>query len=471
MLWPAMLATSLAAPAAYLGALVALNGRQRAQEPPLVRGALPFLGMALPFGRDARALLERERARHGEVFTLFVGGQRMTFLADPMSLPAFLKAKQLRFSPIVDEVSDKAFEIPAIRAYEHIEALERSARDYLKGEHLGPLTTRMDAQLCELLPSFAARGEVDLYRFTWDLMFAAGARAVFGTGMDSPDLARAFETFDEAFPLMVAGAPKLLIKRGTEALEQLAQGMATMPEDTSGWVAQREALLTEMDPLLRGRLQSSVLWAAQANTIPAAYWAIAYLIAHPEAEAVVREELDQLMAGEGEAGDDALTPDRLGALRMLDSTIKEALRLSTGSLTLRRVMEDFVLETPGGNWALREGDRVCVAPFLTHYDPEIFPDPNTYRYDRFYIAQGVKQFHKGGQRVPIPLMPFGAGVSMCPGRFFALNEIKLFVARLLTQLDIERVEPSAPLPGFDHSRVGLGIYPPAGELRVRLKLR
>ena len=128
----------------------------------------------------------------------------------------------------------------------------------------------------------------------------------------------------------------------------------------------------------------------------------------------------------------ALPVETLGELRMLDSAIREALRLSSGSLTVREVLESFTLETRGGSYDIRKGDRVCLAPFITHRDPEIFEDPLAYRHDRFYIASGVKQFFKGGARVPLPLMPFGAGVSMCPGRFFAINEIKLFVALALS---------------------------------------
>ena len=428
-----------------------------------MRGALPFLGLALPFGRDAMGLLERERERHGDVFTLFIGGQRMTFIADPMSVPAVLKAKRLRFAPIADEVADKAFGIPKIRELAAMEALERTAKDYLKGRYLGSMTVRMETELRALLPSFVkGRERLELYRFIWDLMFAAGARAVFGTGKDTPAIAEAFETFDREFPLMVAGAPSFMVKRGEAALVELSRELSSFADDASGWLNEREALLGDQDPLDRGRLQTTILWAAQANTIPACYWSLAYLLRHPEARAAVLRELEGVDTRD-------LEPDKLGELRMLDSAIREALRLSTGSLTIRRVMEDFVLETPVGDHALREGDRVCLAPFLFHHDPAIFPEPHRYIHDRFYVAEGVKQFFKQGKRVPIPLMPFGAGVSMCPGRFFALNEIKLFVALILTQLDLELVDPEAELPGFDHSRVGLGIYPPATGLDVKLR--
>lgn len=39
-------------------------------EPPLDKGALPWLGHALDFGRDAAKFLARMKEKHGDVFTV-----------------------------------------------------------------------------------------------------------------------------------------------------------------------------------------------------------------------------------------------------------------------------------------------------------------------------------------------------------------------------------------------------------------
>ncbi len=465
MLWPTIAATCLLVPTGYWGTLLAVNGRRRRDEPPLLRGALPFLGKALAFGRDGMALLAQARERHGDVFTLYIGGQRMTFVLDPLSVPAILKAEQLSFAPIADDVVDKGFGLARVRELAGFEELERISKIYLKGTHLRTLTGGMEEELRRLLPRHVeGRQSLDLYRFIWDLMFAAGNTALFGQRRDGEEFARAFAEFDDAFPLMVAGLPRFLVKRGAAGLDHLAATLATESSDASEWVQRRNVLFdaAELSPDDRGRLQTTVLWAAQANTLPATFWAVAHVLRDPEAQAAIRRELDSVDV-------DALTTETLDSMRVLDSAIRESLRLSSGSLTVRRVMADFMLETPGGRWALREGDRVCIAPYLYHRDPEIFEEPERYRYGRFLSERGAKQFFKNGTRVPMPLMPFGAGVSMCPGRHFAINEIKLLTALLLSQVDLELAEPEAELPGFDLSRVGLGIYPPAEDLQVRVR--
>lgn len=461
-------AAGLALPASYVGAMLALNGRRRAGEPPLIRGAVPGLGVALGFGRHATNFVMRTRERYGETFTLFIGGQRMTFVLDPMSTPAVLKSPHLSFHPISDKVLATAFKLSALRDGRDLdlEAIEDLARSRLKGDALAAMTAAMAENLratvpAALPPTYETRG---LYRLVWDLMFAAGTDALFGRGLANEALARAFATFDEQFPLMVAGLPSALIKKGNAALDTLAAA-PPMGETPSAWIRDRHPHFDGVAPEIYGRAQASIMWAVNANTIPATFWSLYYLLRDEAGLTAVREELAELSDTQREQLD---TPT-LDGLRMLDSSIREALRLSSGSMTIREALDDFELETRDGTWSIRKGDRVVLAPFITHRDPEIYPDPECYQADRFFIERGVKQFFKGGKRVPLPLMPFGAGVSMCPGRFFAINEIKLFVARALLDWEIE--VSAAPAPDFDFSRAGLGIYPPVHDVEVRARRR
>lgn len=64
-------------------------------------------------------------------------------------------------------------------------------------------------------------------------------------------------------------------------------------------------------------------------------------------------------------------------------------------------------------------------------------------------------------------MPFGSGNTKCPGRFFALNEIKQYLAVLLMYLDMEIVEDK--FVGLDNSRVGLGVLLPNSDIDFRFR--
>ncbi|MCR9164413.1 MAG: cytochrome P450 [Nannocystaceae bacterium] len=453
---------SLLAPLGYWTALRAINGRRREGEPPLVRGHVPFVGVAASFGRDATSFVQACQAEHGDVFTVFLAGNRMTFVLDPLSTPAVLKAKQLDFHPISDDVLAKAFKLHQPRTRIDLEEIEAIGRTRLRGERLTSLSSRMSARLEQLVPDAfdASWSSTQLYQVVWDIMFRAGTEALFGDDTVTDDLRADFEAFDEQFPLMVAGVPKALARDGHEALERLTR--AKLPgNDPSHWIRDRQPIIDTLPAAERGRLRLPALWAIHANTIPATFWSLYWLLRSEAGLSAIREELAEVCpSGVPEVAD-------LDALTKLDSAIREALRLSSGSLTLRQVLEDFELQTESGRYAIRKGDRVCLAPFITHRDPGVFDDPLTYRYDRFYSAEGRKQFYKDGKRVPLPLMPFGAGSSMCPGRFFALNEIKLFLAIALSRWDIELADD--PEPPFEFGRAGLGIYPPAHDVGARIR--
>lgn len=455
---------ALLAPLGYWTALRVINGRRRDGEPPLVSGFVPFVGVAVSFGKNATAFVQECQAEHGDVFTLFVAGNRMTFVLDPLSTTAVLKAKQLDFHPVSDDVLAKAFKLYDVRSRVDLEEIETIGRTRLRGEHLTSLSSRMGARLEQLIPETFddSWSSTQLYKVVWDVMFRAGTEALFGDGTVNEDLRADFETFDQRFPLMVAGVPKAFARDGHEALERLTH--AKLPgHDPSHWIRDRQPLIDALPESERGRLRLPALWAIHANTIPATFWSLYWLLRSQDGLAAICEELTEVCpSGVPQIAE-------LDKLHKLDSAIREALRLSSGSLTVRHVLEDFVLETESGHHAIRKGDRVCLAPFVSHRDPGVFDDPLTYQYDRFYSAEGRKQFYKDGQRVPLPLMPFGAGSSMCPGRFFALNEIKLFLAIALSFWDIDLADD--PEPSYEFGRAGLGIYPPAHDVGARIRAK
>jgi cytochrome P450 len=69
-----------------------------------------------------------------------------------------------------------------------------------------------------------------------------------------------------------------------------------------------------------------------------------------------------------------------------------------------------------------------------------------------------KQWTKNGERVHFFMLPFGGGKSMCPGRYFAINEFKITVGTLLAWFDLELL--SNEVPPIDPSRTGFGTASP-----------
>lgn len=64
-------------------------------------------------------------------------------------------------------------------------------------------------------------------------------------------------------------------------------------------------------------------------------------------------------------------------------------------------------------------------------------------------------------------LPFGGGVTHCPGRRFARNEVKTVAVCVLATLRLELRPGQAP-PQFDGARAGIGIFPPKNDVLVSI---
>jgi len=74
--------------------------------------------------------------------------------------------------------------------------------------------------------------------------------------------------------------------------------------------------------------------------------------------------------------------------------------------------------------------------------------------------------------------PFGGGINMCPGRFFAKQEILIAIAVMVLRYEIEFVENIDRKGkriereiGIDPAGAGAGALFPDGDLRCRIRTR
>lgn len=74
-----------------------------------------------------------------------------------------------------------------------------------------------------------------------------------------------------------------------------------------------------------------------------------------------------------------------------------------------------------------------------HFDPDIYPDPLTYNPDRF-APEEVSKRHN------FSFLPFGEGPRVCIGERFAVVEIKLALAKILTSYEFTLDRSKTPVP-------------------------
>lgn len=149
----------------------------------------------------------------------------------------------------------------------------------------------------------------------------------------------------------------------------------------------------------------------------------------------------------------------------LAAVLEETLRLTFGSMSIRKVAVPTVL----GTKMLKPGNPVMIPMRQLHYNESAFGG-NAGQFD-------AERFLKDPSLNKSPsYKPFAGGVTYCPGRFLAKREVLVFVATLLHRFDIEvsnggsEKEGRRP-PQIDHVSPNLGVMPPVKgtELYIRLK--
>jgi cytochrome P450 len=92
-----------------------------------------------------------------------------------------------------------------------------------------------------------------------------------------------------------------------------------------------------------------------------------------------------------------------------------------------------VEETSVAGYTLKVGHNVVCPSYVQHRLPEYFGDAT----DKFEPERFIKPvLEKGAPANPKMVRAFGGGVSLCPGRFFASNEVLSYAASALWRFDM-----------------------------------
>jgi cytochrome P450 len=155
----------------------------------------------------------------------------------------------------------------------------------------------------------------------------------------------------------------------------------------------------------------TLLVAGHETTATSLAWAVERLCRHPEKLARLRAEAE---AGEDDA--------------YLTATIQETLRLRPViSIVLRRLTEPVEI----GGYELPAGISVAPSIYLAHRNPEVYPDPEAFKPERFLDnPPGTYTW-----------IPFGGGVRRCLGASFAQFEMAAVLRELVRRREIRPADP------------------------------
>jgi cytochrome P450 len=213
----------------------------------------------------------------------------------------------------------------------------------------------------------------------------------------------------------------------------------------------------------KARLDAVGGHAILANTIPTAFWTLYHILSDPAVLEEVQEAVTPLVSSaEMEDGSwkHEIDISKIRDVPILKSVLYEALRHYGSGTGARIVVEDTMLDD---RYMLKKGAFIFMPNRLYHFNREAWGDDvDAFDAHRF---TGKRQHHPGAFR------GFGGGANLCPGRFFAMNEILACCAMLVLRFDVRPSRTGGAgerwtHPGVDGSNMSLIVNPPKGQVYV-----
>jgi cytochrome P450 len=191
--------------------------------------------------------------------------------------------------------------------------------------------------------------------------------------------------------------------------------------------AEEEPAITDRE--IRSNLLT-LLMAGEDTTAHSLAWALVLLGRDPRICKRLQEEADQVL-GERPY---ATAYDDLGALRYTDAVIQETLRLkAVAPVMLVEPLDDVDVD----GYRFAKGSRIVLLTRAAANRPDFFSAPDQMRPERWLDAAAAGC----PAHAPEAMFPFGGGPRLCPGRNLALVEMKLVLAMIAKNFNMELLTP------------------------------
>jgi len=391
--------------------------------------SLPMSVQTLAMRTRQRPFLERSRRRYGSMFTLSVVGLgptvivsdpeliKQTFRADAtvlhagtasplrellgensmlgidedqhmeqrkLLLPPFKGQRMRQYEPMIAEIAAEEIDgWPLDVEFEAARAMQRITLRAILRAVFGAEGAQLQT-LEQLIPQWTALGA--------RVSLSPELRRNLGPWAPWPKFQKLRRRIDEALHELIA------IAKADPALESRADVLALMVQarHEDGTPMSNDELCDELVTMLVAGHETT------SNTLS---WAMERLRRHPQIIERLVEEVD------------------VGEKVLREATIREVQRTRPViAFAGRYARKPFEL----GGYRLPVGTRILLAACLTHYDPQLFPNPDRFEPDRFL------------ETLPdtYAWIPFGGGIRRCIGATFAHMEMDVVLRVLLERVEL-----------------------------------
>jgi sterol 14-demethylase len=451
---------------------VPFPGSSGGKAPPVLSGALPFLGHLLELRRAPIELFWRVRRECGEIGEMRFASNRVVLLTGERAQEAFFRAPDEQ----LDQAAAYPFMTPVFGRGVVFDAGPEQRRQAMKNQSLRDKMMRGHAEVIaaeteRMAARLGSQGEIDVLDFFAELTIYTSSACLIGKSFReelTPEYYRVFYELEKGTDALAYVNPYLplpvfwkrdrarrrLVALLTEVFARRQAASADAPRELF------DILLGIRNPDGSPRYSIdtitgmfiSMMFAGHHTTSGTAAWTLIELLKHRAFLDPLVRELDEIYADGRDVSYQALRE-----IPLLEAGIQEALRLHPPLILLmRKVMSDFHY----GDFNVAPGKLVAVSPAVSNRMPECFPDPD--RYDPARYGPGRQE-----DRQLFAWIPFGAGRHRCVGAAFALMQLKAIFSFVLRSFEFELAQPPESYRN-DHSKMVVQLAQPC---RVRYRRR
>ena len=456
---------------------------------------LPILGNSLQIDPSRLHLIVEEWSRkYGDYFRVRIGGRELLVTKNPEAIAQVLRdrpegfGRTQRMNEIAKEIGfDGLFSVNG-EQWRRQRPMVMAGLDPAHIKSYFPALVRVTQRFAGRWQRASAAGQTielqaDLMRYTVDVT----AGLAFGVDINTLESdEEVIQThLDKVFPALhrrllsavpfwrwfhlpaeraLAGHLRELHRAVQGFIEMARKRMDADPSLRTRPVNLIEAMIAARDTEGSGLHDADVagnvltmLLAGEDTTANTLAWMIWLLSRHPEAMRRACEEVRSVI------GAQALPTqhEQLSALAYVEGCAHETMRLKpVAPIQMIQAARDSVvagIRIPAGHLLM-----LLMRPAAT--DERHFPRADAFDPARWLAEAAPGRAASSAKRVA---MPFGAGPRLCPGRYLAMQEIKMAIAMLLGGFEIESVGTADGGEPREHMSFTMA---PAG-LRMRLRLR
>jgi len=278
-----------------------------------------------------------------------------------------------------------------------------------------------------------------------EYLFEVGMKAIVKTSLSS-ELVESIDMtrFNHAYDVAMNGLfDKQFGQGNVHSEEEIKKNVEYINSVYAQIIAKRKGMTTDVEPDFFDMLMnfidpktgekfptegisnqlSSQMLAAYHTTAIAVLWTLFLLLQHPSILKKAQDEVDEVLKGKAPVMED------LDKLPYLLQVLKESLRVYSPGPFAARILEE---ELEIGGYVLPKGTTLFYPLGIVHFNPKYWPNPEKFDPDRFG-PQNAKNINNSA------FVPFGIGARICTGERLAWLEMKMIMAAILQNFNLELV--------------------------------